>query len=457
MNQKDFRSALARCLLYAIVLSFLALAVAAERRPDPSCRKGFVFEYGFNTCICCVPESCPPPMGYTYTGSACRCPDESWTACFDEEAGKYTVCVPPGETCPEVLAKDKSYKTECIERRTTCLSLCTDGTTQKDCAKDCPTAESCKKSEKEQLENMQEITVEDLCSKLREHAEKRGAWKCPQGFKKDDNTKTCAFAGLRGRLTLDSDTDSVVRDLADTLRRGDGRVVEGKDIRGNAVKFGMIKTTDGDVLFTSDGKKYRDSLTEVLRPGLGVKAGNAWNALTNVPAAVWNWAFHTKFKDDYPGEDKELKWQVSADGIKDFYTDLANPETVCDTIKDAAEKGKKIAEVIDDAREVGKVKAVLNALGSDDPFTELATIPAKSVIQLGDELNKDNWAEGARIYMRLRAEGKDPGSIVQDPPAELEFSIGWGTESLVGREMLYKKYEEMYQRYLIAKALGRKD
>jgi hypothetical protein len=129
-----------------MVLSVLLLSsVTASAVPD--CGKGFKFDGGWNSCGCCIPESCPPPMGYTYTKSACRCPDERWSACFDDVAKKYTVCVPPGSTCPEKYLNDPGYDKACTQQRGICLAKCADPKAIVACQDACPTQDSCKKAQ----------------------------------------------------------------------------------------------------------------------------------------------------------------------------------------------------------------------------------------------------------------------------------------------------------------------
>jgi len=128
----------------AVLLLAPAMAIAVKD-PAVDCGKGFFFDGGWNACGCCIPESCPPPMGYTYTKSSCRCPDESWAPCFDDDTKKYTICVPPGESCPEKLMKDPGYDKACMQKRAACLGKCTDPKALAACQKACPTQESCKK------------------------------------------------------------------------------------------------------------------------------------------------------------------------------------------------------------------------------------------------------------------------------------------------------------------------
>jgi hypothetical protein len=131
----------------ALALLLLASAIAGSAAGSSTdCGKGFRFDGGWNSCGCCIPESCPPPMGYTYTRTTCRCPDESWTPCFDDEAKKYTVCVPPKESCPEKMMADPAYDKACLQQRTACLGKCADPKAMASCQKACPAPDSCKKA-----------------------------------------------------------------------------------------------------------------------------------------------------------------------------------------------------------------------------------------------------------------------------------------------------------------------
>jgi hypothetical protein len=132
---------------FAVAASFLLASGMCGAAKDPDCGKGFKFDGGWNSCGCCIPESCPPPMGYTYTKSSCRCPDERWTPCFDDNSKKYTVCVPPGEKCPETLMKDTGYDSACTQKRAGCLAKCADPKALADCQKACPAQDTCKKAQ----------------------------------------------------------------------------------------------------------------------------------------------------------------------------------------------------------------------------------------------------------------------------------------------------------------------
>ncbi|MDD2757261.1 MAG: hypothetical protein PHV29_01475, partial [Candidatus Pacebacteria bacterium] len=92
---------------------------------------------------------------------------------------------------------------------------------------------------------------------------------------------------------------------------------------------------------------------------------------------------------------------------------------------------------------------------------DLATVPSDSIKKFAKEAKETEFSEGVMIYIKEREAGTTKNQIYQNTPEELIYGgIGGGVAASLNVEypkaLLFSKYEEAYQRYMIAKELGRK-
>ena len=85
-----------------------------------------------------------------------------------------------------------------------------------------------------------------------------------------------------------------------------------------------------------------------------------------------------------------------------------------------------------------------------------------SVKEFAKEADETEFAQGVMIYIAERKANRTPEQIFEEPPEELQGE-GGGLNTVSAsfvnkypKALLFSKYEESYQRYLIAKSLDRK-
>lgn len=181
--------------------------------------------------------------------------------------------------------------------------------------------------------------------------------------------------------------------------------------------------------FTSDGKHFYDTPYEAAHSQEGVS--NIINNVSDSWGDFKDYFFKTKLKDD----DKELQREIAREVLSDAKTTKE---------KDIEKAYEKIGEKINVPK------------GGD--------IPAAVIIMVAQEAKETDFAAGALIYIEERKKGNSP-SVVRDNNSEL-LSEGYGTFgqgvslSTTNKQapaVLYARYEETYQRYLLAKKLNRKN
>jgi len=134
---------------------------------------------------------------------------------------------------------------------------------------------------------------------------------------------------------------------------------------------------------------------------------------------------------------------------KDTDIQLQN-EIAGEVLKDSQSQSEKDVE-----KAYGKISGKIKTPTGGD-------IPAKVIVMVAEESKKADFAEGVRFYIKQRKQGSETSYIRQNFSEKL--SGGYGTfkggvsQSTVARQaegVLYARYEESYQRYLLAKKFGR--
>ncbi|XKT74356.1 MAG: hypothetical protein ACJKTH_03305 [Patescibacteria group bacterium UBA2163] len=198
----------------------------------------------------------------------------------------------------------------------------------------------------------------------------------------------------------------------------------------DGTKIAKIVDPYGIERYTSDGKHFYDNAYDAAHSQEGFSnmvntVGDAWEGFTGI------FSFRTKLKDG----DKELQREIAREVLNDAQNQRE---------KDIEKAYEKLS---------GQIKT-----------PTLGNVPAKAVIEVAKEASATDFAGGALLYIEQREEGKSPATIKTNLSEEL--SEGYGTFgrgvslSTTNKDapaVLFARYEETYQRYLLAKEFGRKE
>jgi len=225
-----------------------------------------------------------------------------------------------------------------------------------------------------------------------------------------------------------------VSDIFDTVGSNEFKTQMWPDEEG--VKVAKIVGPYGEARYTADGKHYYDTPAKASLSTGGIRKG-----MNNISDAFGSFASIFSFSTSKTGDpEKDLQREIAREVLKDSKSQSE---------KDA-EKAFKAFE------KTGK------KLGG-----KLVGVPADVVVQSMKEANATEFAQGVMIYITER-EGKDgitgpktANHIFSSPPEELGPEGGFKGVSAAftagqPKAVLFSRYEEAYQRYLVAKELGRK-
>lgn len=195
----------------------------------------------------------------------------------------------------------------------------------------------------------------------------------------------------------------------------------------------VIKFVDtyGQDKYTRDGKNYYDTYGRAATNNI---LTSTINNVKEVPGKIWDFFFKTKLAD----KDKELQREVGREVFRTLQDDKVEKIE------------EKYAEIVGDIASSFLPKQV----------KDLATVPSDSIKKFAKEAKETEFAEGVMIYIKEREAGTTKNQIYQNTPEELIYGgIGRGVAASLNVEyskaLLFSKYEEAYQRYMIAKELGR--
>lgn len=208
----------------------------------------------------------------------------------------------------------------------------------------------------------------------------------------------------------------------------------------------IIKFMDafGKEQYTIDGKHYYDSAVKATNTGVMRKG---WNFVKETPGDVWDFFFKTKLKD----KSKQLQRDIATEVLSDFkYEDDKKRE------KSYEKMTEKLGEATDEMIE--------GALGKSLPWPmgDLIGLPGESIKQFSQEATSTEFSQATMIYIQEREDKKSARQVYDAPPEELQMAGGGfkGISSEImtkaPKALLFSKFEESYQKYLIAKELGRK-
>ncbi|MDD3263289.1 MAG: hypothetical protein PHT94_00150 [Candidatus Nanoarchaeia archaeon] len=188
----------------------------------------------------------------------------------------------------------------------------------------------------------------------------------------------------------------------------------------------------GQEKYTKDGKYFYDSYGQA---SVNNPIRNAYHSVKEGISGISDFFFKTKLKD----KDEELKREISREVLSEFKKDGKKEKTI-----------ENIEEKVG-----GLADSVL-----PKHLKDLVSVPANSVKDFAKEARATEFAEGASIYMKYRDEGMSTDQLYQNSPEELIYGgigggVAQGLNSEFPKAVLFSKYEESYQRYKLAKELGR--
>lgn len=426
---------------------------------DSKCPPGFQWSRGIAGCS---QADCPEGASRTYTYQ-CNC-GEAWNqpkrTCYGGDVpGLVTSCVEAGALCPgetptteePVVVPDEPPLPEDIDALVNSIA---DGLAP---ATECDGAKH-------------EVARDD------------GICVCSALYELDLIDDACAFVGARG-VPMDIDTLYDFEQAIGSLGSEESTVFEGKDISGNDVRIGILRLSDGTVVFTRDGTHYADTLKDTVRPGL-------WTRTRAFGGDAVRWFGRLFGIGKYTGKGTEGNELAQDEGQRRLDASTLAFANLRRTAKDPNARMEELRETSDawldrakallgskyDELVLGEIekqtgvpaKTIKSILSGDvagiagDAVDAvkgaMSAAPAQAVVILANEMPKSSFAIGASAYIGLRA-SRTPeqilaGMITSEYP-ELDVAEMRGAGFQYGRAILMATYEEAYQRYRLRGSLGK--
>ena len=394
--------------------------------PNKECYRDFDYESCPGCLYACVhfDENCPEDLE----------PDISLPEKFDNENEGNEDYIPPEDIAP--LGSEGDGSNRPIEELSQLYIV---GANKKD------------NSSKEYLYSTDELD-EYACSpaeypvfyKNRKTGEIYTSCSCRPGFKRGETG--CVFDKPKIKLN-DYDMEKLEKSLLN-LQPNEREIIE-VEFEKKLLKIGIIRRPDYSLSFTVDGKKWDENLKDLIDPSTWKKTKDRWDKTWSYLNPI-NWFdWHTKYKD----KDKELKWQVADSTLQRYDKDIKKPKHYMYAVEywyKYAEDKRQAAIVLRDSGFLPGSFDLSKKYLWEDLKGHLYAVPAESIKKFASELRTDDFAQAFSIYANLR-ENQEPKEIINNPPEELELAISIGTSSTLGHALLYQKYEETYQRYLLSK------
>ena len=123
-------------------------------------------------------------------------------------------------------------------------------------------------------------------------------------------------------------------------------------------------------------------------------------------------------------------------------------------------------EVLSDTKSQSEkdIEKAYEKLGEKINTPTFGDVPAKAVVEVAKELPAKDFASAASVYIEEREKGNSQASIRENNSEILSEGYGTfgnqgevslSTKNKYAEAVLYARYEEVYQRYKIAKEFGR--
>ena len=421
-----------KSFIFAIVFSgfclFLFNATDVSAR---ECSPGYEYSRHFAACI---QSNCTdvPDAKYSYTG-ACLCgsagsihedPDDPNKACRrdrDYEAcpGCTYACVHSSQLCPHEKEQAENENKEDGEYFYPLDQLDEHG---------------CSPVERAEFIRQRNGDIFITCA-------------CKPGFKR--GKRGCVFD--RPNIPLsDEEMARLERALLD-LDRNDYMIFETfLDINGQEpVKIGIVRRGDYELAFTVDGESWGSDLTNLMNPSMWSRIRDgwrgAWGMLNPASWSIWDVKM--------PDEEKQLTFDIARATMERYKKDILEPQHYMFTIESWYKYAKDKRDAARKLRDAGLLDGSIDLTKGyvwKDIKGHLKAFPANAVVKFASELQITDFANAFSEYIKER-EKKSAEEVAENPPPELEFGISIGTASSMGDILLYEKYEEAYQRYLLIK------
>jgi len=281
-----------------------------------------------------------------------------------------------------------------------------------------------------------------------------GQCKCKKGY--ESLGDECTLGVFKNtKLTTESAVDLETKFQSLAFMQAD--VMELNLLGGKTKKIALQKKPNGAPVFSEDGIEWETDLKKITNPGLKDKISGAWEWTENLNPVNW---FGTKWKDDAPGQNKQVKWEIAEKVLEEFKEESADPASYEEQFAEwfvwALEQPDSWEEFLGDIEdkeilEVASEKGI--SAVKDSLYEYFIGFPAASITKFAEQLQTDDFFQGVYYYIRERETGRTQQDIMANQPEEMEFAVSLATVHTFGQEMYSKKLEEAYQRYLVWKRL----
>lgn len=304
-----------------------------------------------------------------------------------------------------------------------------------------------------------------------------GSCVCKDLYSKSSDGDDCTFSGAKDTgLGVESTVD--LETYLDGLKPAEGGVFKGKNLDGSDVEIGVIRTPDGDYVFSPDGVHFYDNAKDALRPGLWRRVKTGWSDFwrgAGMLVGIGKFSGKDTAGDAAKQEEGQERLDAGSEAFKKLQEMIKDPDEQAETAESLLELWKNRGSELTDEeyeefilRELSEktgldlksIKLVLEekydeiAEGKLDEIVDaLTAFPGTSVQILNSELRKDEFADAASVYIEERKAGKSPTQIQADllrgEVPELELAQMRGSGQLYGTSAVLIAYEHAYQRYLL--------
>jgi hypothetical protein len=196
----------------------------------------------------------------------------------------------------------------------------------------------------------------------------------------------------------------------------------------NGERIAKVAGPYGTIRYTKDGKHYYD------KPYDAAHSDEGMHRVANVVSDMWG------------GVKSIFSLQIFRGKLKD--TDKELQRTIAREVLSESKSQKE--------KDVEKAYEELSGHVETPP---LGDVPAKVIIEAMKEATATEFAQGAMIYITEREAKRSPKAIYDNPPEEMIYGGMHGVSQAINasqpKAVLFSRYEEVYQRYKLAKELGR--
>lgn len=277
-----------------------------------------------------------------------------------------------------------------------------------------------------------------------------GKCKCKKGFETLDGVCTLDVYKDSG-LTTESAVE--LEEYFNNLKLKEAGVLEVTLTDKTTIKLGIAKSSAGRPLYSEDGIEWEDDIKKITSQGLMDKLNSAWEWTENLnPVNL----FHAKWKDDEPGQNKEIKWKIAQNILEQFKEDSKEPalyeEQFTEWVIWLTEQPDAMEEFLGsiEDKEIGEAVQEKSIESVKDGLYEyFIGFPAASVEKFASEINTDDFFQAVYYYIREREAGKTPEFIQANQPEEMEFAVSVATVETFGKVTYFNKLEESYQHYRV--------